>query len=302
MSVLSKKPTVLVLGLTGQIGKLVVKHLEQNNDVQLRLCSRREEAVEEFRQQGKEAVKLDLDDPSTFALALAGVDRAFLLTGYTVAMLTQSKTFVDAAKKAGVKHIVHLGIFGEWDTTDPHFVWHQMVETYIKASGIVWTNLHPNVFMDNLFGATAPKKNELMLYWGNARVGWVAVSDIAAMAAAVLHEGPEKHDGRDYWMSVDVLDGSEAAAILSETTGQSITFSAKSHEDFKALVSAPGSGAEPGYAEGGTDFMRQVANGQMGYIGTIRDDVPYVLGRPALKFREWAAENKEKFVEILSKE
>ena len=302
MSVLSKKPTVLVLGSTGQIGKLVVKHLEQNNDVQLRLCSRREEAVEEFRQQGKEAVKLDLDDPSTFALALAGVDRAFLLTGYTVAMLTQSKTFVDAAKKAGVKHIVHLGIFGEWDTTDPHFVWHQMVETYIKASGIAWTNLHPNVFMDNLFGATAPKKNELMLYWGNARVGWVAVSDIAAMAAAVLHEGPEKHDGRDYWMSVDVLDGSEAAAIFSETTGQSITFSAKSHEDFKALVSAPGSCAEPWYAEGGTDFMRQVANGQMGYIGTIRDDVPYVLGRPALKFREWAAENKERFVEILSKE
>ena len=302
MSVLSKKPTVLVLGSTGQVGKLVVKHLEQNNDVQLRLCSRREEAVEEFRQQGKEAVKLDLDDPSTFALALAGVDRAFLLTGYTVAMLTQSKTFVDAAKKAGVKHIVHLGIFGEWDTTDPHFVWHQMVETYIKASGIAWTNLHPNVFMDNLFGATAPKKNVLMLYWGNARVGWVAVSDIAAMAAAVLHEGPEKHDGRDYWMSVDVLDGSEAAAILSETTGQSIAFSAKSHEDFKALVSAPGSGAEPWYAEGGTDFMRQVANGQMGYIGTIRDDVPYVLGRPALKFREWAAENKERCVEIPSKE
>jgi NAD(P)H dehydrogenase (quinone) len=301
MSVSSKKPTVLVLGSTGQIGKLVVKHLEQNNDIQLRLCSRREEAVEKFREQGKEAVKLDLDDPSTFALALAGVDRAFLLTGYTVAMLTQSKTFVDAAKKAGVKHIVHLGIFGEWDTTDPHFVWHQLIETYIKASGIAWTNLHPNVFMDNLFNATAPKKNQLMLYWGAARVGWVAVSDIAAMAAAVLHGGPEKHNERDYWMSVDVLDGSEVAAILSETTGQRIAFSAKTHEDFKALVSAPDSSAEPWYAEGGTDFMRQVANGQMGYIGTIRDDVPYVLGRPALKFREWATENKEKFIEILTK-
>jgi NAD(P)H dehydrogenase (quinone) len=62
MSVLSMKPTVLVLGSTGQIGKLVVKHLKQNNDVQLRLCSRREEAVEEFRQQGKEAVKLDLEE------------------------------------------------------------------------------------------------------------------------------------------------------------------------------------------------------------------------------------------------
>ena len=53
MSVPSGKPTVLVLGSTGQIGRLVVKHLERNNDAQLRLCSRREEAVEEFRKLGK---------------------------------------------------------------------------------------------------------------------------------------------------------------------------------------------------------------------------------------------------------
>lgn len=302
MSVSTTKPIILVLGSTGQIGRLVIKHLEENNDIRLRLCSRREDTVEDFRKEGKEAVKLDLDDPSTFALALAGVDRAFLLTGYTVAMLTQSKTFIDAAKKAGVKHIVHLGIFGEWDTTDPHFVWHQMIETYIKASGIAWTNLHPNVFMDNLFGATAPKKNQLMLYWGTARVGWVAVSDIAAMAAAVLHEGPEKHNERDYWMSIDVLNGSEVASILSQITGRSITSSPKTWEDFKALVSAPDSGAEPWYAEGGTVFMRQVANGQMGYIGTIRDDVPYVLGRPALTFKQWATEHKEDFIKILAKE
>ena len=294
-------PTVLVLGSTGQIGKLIVKQLEQNNDIQLRLCSRREEAVKKLQQEGREAVKLDLDDPSTFALALAGVDRAFLLTGYTVAMLTQSKTFIDAAKKAGVKHIVHLGIFGEWDTTDPHFVWHQLIETYIKASGIAWTNLHPNVFMDNLLSATSPKGSQLMLYWGTARVGWVAVSDIAAMAAKVLHDGPEKHQGRDYWMSVDVLDGQEAASILSEVTGRSITFSPKNADHFEALVSSPDSGAEPWYAEGGTDFMRQVADGRMGYIGTIRDDVPYVLGRPALTFTEWAVEHKEEFVEILSR-
>ena len=48
--------------------------------------------------------------------------------------------------------------------------------------------------------------------------------------------------------------------------------------------------------------MRQVADGRMGYIGTIRDDVPYVLGRPALTFIEWAVEHKEEFVEILSRE
>jgi NAD(P)H dehydrogenase (quinone) len=296
----SKKPTVLVLGSTGQIGKLVVQGLEQSTDIHLRLSSRRQEEVERIRREGKKAVRLDLDDPKTFALALAGVDRVFLLTGYTVAMLTQSKTFVDAAKKADVKHLVHLGIFGEWDTTDPHFAWHQLIETYVKASGLAWTNLHPNVFMDNLLSATAPKADQLTLYWESRRVGWVAASDIAAMAAAVLNQGPEKHNGRDYWMSTEVLDGEEVAAILSEVTGRSIAFNPRGPDDFKKLVSSPGSGAEPWYAEGGVDFMRQVCDGRMGYIGTIRDDVPYVLGRPALTFREWASKHKEAFITLAS--
>ena len=233
------KPTVLVLGSSGQIGKLVVQELEQSPDVRVRLSSRRPEEVERLRGEGKEAVHLDLDDPSTFALALAGVDRVFLLTGYTVAMLTQSKTLVDAAKKAGVKHIVHVGIFAEWDCTDPHFVWHQLIESYIKASGLAWTHLHPNVFMDNLLNFSAPRADQLTLYWRNRGVGWIAVSDIAAMAAAVLNEGPEKHHGRDYWMSTEVLDGREVAAILSEVTGRSIGFNPQGPDEFKALISSP---------------------------------------------------------------
>jgi hypothetical protein len=73
-----------------------------------------------LQQEGRDALLLDLDQPNTFAAALRGVDhRVFLLTGYTVAMLVQSKTFVDAAKKARVQHIVHLGVFGHWDCTDP---------------------------------------------------------------------------------------------------------------------------------------------------------------------------------------
>src|SRR3954467_11754873 len=211
MNISFNKPTILVIGSSGQIGKLVVQELEQSPDVRVRLSSRRPEEVERQRGEGKEAVHLDLDDPSTFALALAGVERVFLLTGYTVAMLTQSKTLVDAAKKAGVKHIVHLGIFGEWDCTDPHFVWHQLIESYIKASGLAWTHLHPNVFMDNLLNFNGPKEDSITVYWGSPAVGWVAVSDIAGVAAAALGEGPEKPHGCDYWMSTEVLDGAQVA-------------------------------------------------------------------------------------------
>jgi NAD(P)H dehydrogenase (quinone) len=300
MNTISKKPTVLVLGSTGQIGKMIVKELEQSADVQIRLSSRRLEEVERLQREGKDAVYLDMDDPRTFALAMVGVDRLFLLTGYTVAMVTQSKTLVDAAKKAGVKHIVHLGVFAEWDCTDPHFAWHLMIESYIKASGLAWTHLHPNVFMDNLLNFNALREDSFTLYWGSRAVGWVAVSDIAAVAAAALGEGPEKHHGRDYWMSTEVLDGTQVAAILSEVTNRTIRCNLKGPEDFKAFINSPGIEVEQWYAEGGLDFMRQVSDGRMGYIGTIRDDLPFVLGRPSLTFREWASSHKDEFIELAS--
>jgi uncharacterized protein YbjT (DUF2867 family) len=300
MNSISKKPTVLVLGSTGQIGKMIVKELEQSADVQIRLSSRRLEEVERLRREGMDAVYLDMDDPRTFALAMAGVDRLFLLTGYTVAMVTQSKTLVDAAKKAGVKHIVHLGVFAEWDCTDPHFAWHLMIESYIKASGLAWTHLHPNVFMDNLLNFNALREDSFTLYWESRAVGWVAVSDIAAVAAAALGEGPEKHHGRDYWMSTEVLNGTQVAAILSEVTNRTIRCNLKRPEDFKAFINSPGVEVEQWYAEGGLDFMRQVSDGRMGYIGTIRDDVPFVLGRPSLTFREWASSHKDEFIELAS--
>ena len=69
--------------------------------------SRNLEQVETWKREGKEAVYLDLDAPQTFPGALVGIDRLFLATGYTVAMVHQSKTIVDAAADAGVQFIVH---------------------------------------------------------------------------------------------------------------------------------------------------------------------------------------------------
>ena len=66
-----------------------------------------------FEQAGVATVRLDLDDEAGMEAALQGIDSAFLLTGYTVDMLRQSKVFLDKAARAGVGHIVHLGACGD---------------------------------------------------------------------------------------------------------------------------------------------------------------------------------------------
>lgn len=296
MLISSNKPTILVLGASGQIGSLIVNNLHTLDGVNVRVTSRHPQEVERLKANGVDVAYLDLDRAETFATALAGVERVFLLTGYSVAMLTQSKILIDSAKKAGVEHIVHLGIFGEWDCTDPHFAWHQLIESYIKTSGIAWTNLHPNMFMENVLAFFAPKNGKFSTYWGSQRMGWVAGHDIAAVASKVLYDGPLKHSGKDYWMSTEVLDASEIAEILSEVLEKKIVGEVQSHDKFKAVFTSGAVPVESWYAEGAIEFTRQVSNGEMGYIGTIRNDVPFVTGRPALRFREWATIHKEQLV------
>jgi NAD(P)H dehydrogenase (quinone) len=207
MNVATRKPTILVLGSTGQLGQLVVKELENSQDADVRVTSRRKEEVERLRSKGRDAVYLDLNDPRTFGLALGG-RRAGLsphrLHGRDV---NPEQDVRRCGKKAAVEHIVHLGVYAEWDCTNPHFTWHQLVERYIETSGMGWTHLHPNMFLENLLTSFAPRGDVFTVFWGQQRMGWVAASDIAAVAAKALGEDPKKHHGQNYWLSTEVLDG-----------------------------------------------------------------------------------------------
>src|SRR5690348_2947439 len=123
---MNKKPRILILGSTGRTGKAVIGELMRRSDsVQIVYSSRNRAQIDAWRREGKDAVFLDLNNARTFAAALTGIDRLFLATGYTVEMVHQSKTIVDAATDAGLQFIVHLGIFGNGRTTNPHFTWHE---------------------------------------------------------------------------------------------------------------------------------------------------------------------------------
>jgi hypothetical protein len=94
---------------TSRTGGKVIAELELINRVRVVYSSRKLAQVEAWRRLGKDAVLLDLDQPETFPDAPAGIDRLFLVTGYTVAMVHQSKTIVDRGADADVTFIVHLG-------------------------------------------------------------------------------------------------------------------------------------------------------------------------------------------------
>jgi uncharacterized protein YbjT (DUF2867 family) len=292
----STKPRVLVLGSTGMTGAAIAAELDDASDrVEVVRVSRDPDSVERWRSEGRSAARLDLDDARTFPAALEGVDRLFVMTGYTVAMTHQTKTITDAAADAGVGHIVHLGIFGNGRSTDPHFAWHELVERYIEGSGVPWTHLHPHMFMENLLSVLVLRDGRLPWPAGDKPIGWVASEDLASVAAKVLAEGPDVHGGRGYFMSTDLLNGVQAAAILSEALGRTVPADVMTPDDLRTavaqgLVTTP-SFMEENYARSSFEWFQQIFDGRMDDIAVTTTTVEELLGRPPIHLAEWAVQH-----------
>ena len=288
---------LLVLGVTGQVGKLVAKTLRRSS-AQFSVGTRRKANLEELADQFGASRFIDLDDPRTFDEALKHVTGLFLITGYTVDMLVQSKTLIDAAKRNGVNHIVHLGVFTrERDTYTTVFAWHQMIEAYLRDSGVAWTNLHPNMFMQNLLAGWTVKGGLYSVYTSKP-IGFTALEDVTEAAAVILMEGPEKHSGKDYFFSADALTPQQLAESLTAATGRKFTAAVLDAETFLNETTQPGSMFEPAYSKGGFEFFRYVEDGRMAYVGTVRDDTKKILGREPLLLKEWAQLHADELLEI----
>src|SRR5437660_10744767 len=108
---------VLVLGVTGQVGKRVATNLKRKKAT-LSVGSRRKANLKELADQFGASRYIDLDDARTVDEPLNNVTSIFLITGYTVDMLVHSKSLIDAAKRNAVTHTVHLGAFTQ--AQDPY--------------------------------------------------------------------------------------------------------------------------------------------------------------------------------------
>ena len=299
----SKKPRILILGSTGRTGKAVIGELKQRSDsVQIVYSSRNQAQVDAWRQEGKNAVFLDLNDARTFPAALKGIDRLFLTTGYTVEMVHQSKTIVDAAADASLQFIVHLGIFGNGRTTDPHFAWHEMVERYIEGSGVAWSHIHPHFFMDNLLTSVPVVNGRFNWFMGDKRVGWIAADDLAAVSAQVLAEGPQKHAKKQYWLSTEVMNGVEAAAEIAEGLGQPVESVVLTPDDLVAQITS-GAMRLPSYVEATygasiLEWVRQTYDGRMDFGATTTTVVEDLTGRKPLTLREWVVRYRDSVLAV----
>lgn len=287
-----KKTRILVMGATGQVGGAVLSELAEQPTVDVVAAARK---VEKADHLGVPVVYLDLDKFETFAPALQGVDSIFMATGYTVDMLRQSKDLVNAAKRAGVTHIVHLGACGDDDTRVAHYGWHQFIERYIEWSGIRFTHLRPEIFMQNLLGyggESYVKNGVIKHYVGAARLSWVDCEDVAAVAAACLLD-PNAHAGRTYRLGYEAKTYYELAEDLADVLGKPFSYEPQPPADFLRNVLA--AGAEPAYMKCVFDSYTDLTNGKDIGADETFDNFHAITGRRATTIAQFAIKHAARF-------
>ncbi|MEP7123816.1 MAG: SDR family oxidoreductase [Byssovorax sp.] len=217
--------TILVTGATGTIGSEVVKALAAKPGVTVRVAVRSAAKAEKLLGANVVPVDFDYEKPDTIAAAVKGADRVFLLTPFAENQVELGKLLIDAAKAAGVKHIVKLSAIGA--NIEPGIQlgrWHRATEKNIEASGIAYTFLRPANFMDNFIHYYPPGGDgNIYLPLGTGACSYIDSRDIAAVAAAVLTE--EGHYGKAYDLTgPEAVTTAEAASAIGAVSGRDVHY------------------------------------------------------------------------------
>ncbi len=218
-------PTVLITGANGLNGAELVK-LFVARGLPVRAMVRDASRAREIVLPGVEVVQGDFNRPETLVAALIGIERAFLLSPSSENAAEQQIAFVEAAKKSGAKHIVKLSQFGADSLSSQRFLrYHGQVEDAMRASGLSYTFLRPNLFMQALV-QFAPMIKGMRAFFAPARRGPISivdVRDIAQVAFASLTQ--PGHENKIYDITgSQSLTRAQMAAQLSGSLGHRIRF------------------------------------------------------------------------------
>ena len=279
---------ILVTGAGGTVGSEVVKQLESAG-AKFRAAYHSQSKADGAKVRGLDAVLIDYNRPETLDAAFQGIEKLFLLSGSNTQQEIQA---VEAAKRAGVKHIVKLSVVGAEEEAFSFAKWHRAAEKAIHESGIAWTFLRPNSFMQNLhnfMGGTIRAQNAFYGSIGDAKTAHVDVRDIAAVAVKALTE--PGHEGKSYDLTgPEALSYAEIASKLSKATGRTINYVNVGDADIKqGLMST---GAPEFYADAYLDLLRWYRTGEG---ARISDNVKRLTGREPITFDQYAKDFAREF-------
>lgn len=235
---------IFIMGATGHLGGLVIDHLLDRGVRADNLVAvvRDTNKATKLEQRGLKIRRGDYDQPDFSPEVFKGADKLLFISSPSfdnTHRIKQHATVVEAARDAGVAHIIYTGLaFPERHHSGLENV-HIATELAIKSSGIPHTFLRNAFYMD-LFLVKAEieraiRNGKLVATVNRQRLNMAARRDLALAAAAVLSS--EGHEGKTYELTYpEPYSYADIAAIISLISGKTVVYEDVSTEQMREYL------------------------------------------------------------------
>jgi len=283
---------IIVTGASGQFGRAAAEQLLDicaPGDV---IClSRTPDNLADLAARGADVRFADFDDPASLRAAMAGGERMLLISTLRVGTrVEQHRAAVEAARAAGVKHIVYTSVIGGGLAEHPGVEQkdHYDTEQLIAASGLDYTFLRNSLYAEAVATAMAIPALAAGSKPDNADHGKVAIvsrDDCVAIAVGVLTQ--DGHANKAYNVTgPELLSIPQAVAMIAEMAGKPIELEHVDDEGMYSYFDSLGvprkasdivpDGPIPWASEGMVTFGQSIREG---YFDVLSDDVERITGR-----------------------
>ncbi len=270
---------LVVTGSTGRLGGRVAELLDHRGVPQRLLVRDPRRAPDLAAASVAQATYADFD---AVREALDGARSVFMVSAAEAPdRVGQHRTFVDAAVAAGVEHLVYTSFFAA--AADSVFTLgrdHWATEEHIKASGLAWTFLRDNFYLDFL-PFLAGEDGVIRGPAGDGRVSAVAISDVADVAAAVL-QNPVPHAGQTYSLTgPEPISLADLAERMTRVSDSPVTYHDETIEE--AYASRASYGAPDWQVDAWVSTYTSIA---AGVAAEVTADVPRITGHVATSLND----------------
>jgi uncharacterized protein YbjT (DUF2867 family) len=215
---------ILITGASGSVGKAVLQEACRTESGVRAMYRSKEEAAKAPRECA--AVLADYADKKSLRGALDGVSAAYVVCSPIPQLVELESNMLDACKESGVKHVVLNSAMGAGDYGKSFPSWHRKVEDKLKTSGMSYTILRPNGFLQNIVVYNAPSIRTQGAFYaamGDAKVSYLDVADIAVVTVKTLQGGA--HSGKTYELNgPEAISNQELAKRISKVVGRTVNF------------------------------------------------------------------------------
>jgi NAD(P)H dehydrogenase (quinone) len=276
--------TVAVTGASGQLGRKVADLLlEQLEPSQVVLLTRSPEALASYSERGVAVRRADFDEPDALAEAFSGAHRVLLISALDFERrIGQHRAAVEAAKNAGVRHVIYTSIPEPETNPAAASPSHYATELALRDSGLAWTFLRNSLYSDFQIPvvAQAIESGQLVTSAGEGRVAYVSRADCAAAAAAVLVQ--DGHEGQAYDVTgPEAIGPRDLAELAAGLGGRPVEVVAV---DDDALVAGMIANGVPEAAA--PIILSFVVAAREGFLDGVSSSVEDLTGKPPTSLRE----------------